>query len=63
VQCLWWEGGFEASERVLMSIEELDDYLTSFVNAHGSSAAEVSAPDRIRRRLAALQRRLRRAAA
>src|SRR4051812_23949844 len=35
VQCMWWERGFQASEQVLMSIGELDEYLTSFVEAHG----------------------------
>jgi hypothetical protein len=57
VQSLWWEGSFEASERILMSIEELDEYLTSFVNAHGRSAADSAPP--LRRRLRALRGRLR----
>jgi SAM-dependent methyltransferase len=28
---LWWEGGFAARERVMMSAEELDPYLSEFV--------------------------------
>src|SRR4051794_30369008 len=60
VQCLWWERSFEASERIVMSIEELEEYLTSFVNAHGASAADASPA--LRRRLSALRPRSRRAA-
>jgi hypothetical protein len=61
VQSMWWEGSFEASERILMSIEELEEYLTSFVNANGGSAAAGATP--LRRRLGALRRRLHRAPA
>jgi hypothetical protein len=59
VLSLWWEGGFECGEQILMSIEELDEYLTSFVNAHGDSAAASAPP--LRRRAAAVRARLRRA--
>ena len=31
VETLWWEGTFEATERVFMSAEELDPYLAEFV--------------------------------
>lgn len=31
VQQLWWEGGFEYAERVMMSAEEIDPYLAGFV--------------------------------
>jgi methyltransferase family protein len=62
VQCMWWEGGFEASERMLMSAEEADAYLSGFVNGNGKSAAAVDG-SRPLRRLRALRRRLRRAAA
>jgi hypothetical protein len=58
VECLWWEEGFEASERILMSIEELEEYLTTFVNAHGGSAAALNGSSPLRRRLGALRRRL-----
>jgi hypothetical protein len=32
VQSLWWEGSFQAAERVMMSAEELDPYLAGFVD-------------------------------
>ncbi len=32
VETLWWEGGFEAVERVFMTAEELDPYLADFVS-------------------------------
>lgn len=32
VTSLWWEGTFEFGERVMMSAEELDPYLSGFVN-------------------------------
>ena len=31
MESLWWEGSFEAGERVFMSGEELDPYLADFV--------------------------------
>ena len=43
VLSMWWEDEIHASERILGGIEELDDYLTSFVNAHGTSAADAGA--------------------
>ena len=32
VSSLWWEGSFDARERVMMSAEELDPYLAGFVD-------------------------------
>jgi hypothetical protein len=32
VETLWWEGAFEASERMMTSAEELDPYLAGFVS-------------------------------
>jgi hypothetical protein len=34
VQTLWWEGGFEYGERVLLTGEEVDAYLGEFVKRH-----------------------------
>ena len=34
VQSLWWDGGFEYSERVLLTAEEVDSYLAGFVSEH-----------------------------
>jgi hypothetical protein len=36
VQTLWWEGGFEASERYLWTAEELDGFLESFAAGAGA---------------------------
>jgi SAM-dependent methyltransferase len=33
VQSLWWEGSFEFGERIMMSADELDRYLSEFVDA------------------------------
>ena len=53
VQTLWWEGGFEFRERVLLRAEEVDSYLADFVREHGEAAAR--RPGRLR----AVVRRLR----
>jgi hypothetical protein len=34
VQKLWWDGSFEYGERIMMSGEELDPYLATFVAAN-----------------------------
>jgi hypothetical protein len=34
VQTLWWEGGFEARERVFLEAAELDEYLAAGVREH-----------------------------
>ena len=38
VETLWWEGSFEAVERVFVEPAELDRYLESLVEAHGGRA-------------------------
>ena len=38
VQQLWWEGGFEFGEQVLIDTEEHDRYLAEFVAAHRERA-------------------------
>lgn len=43
VQTLWWEGSFEARERIFLEASELDAYLAAAVA--GRSAAGVSQPD------------------
>ena len=48
VESLWWEGSFEAEERVFMSGEELDPYLSEFVARELAARPDVS---RRRRRL------------
>ena len=50
VQQLWWEGGFEYAERVLIETEEHDRYLASFVAAHSRPPAP-SAGGSLRSRL------------
>lgn len=45
VETLWWEGGFEARERVMIGPQEIDRYLAEFV------AAELARRPRPRRRL------------
>ena len=45
VQTLWWEGGFDSRERVMIGPEEIDRYLAEFV------AEEMSRRPRRRRRL------------
>jgi hypothetical protein len=44
VETLWWEGAFEASERMMTSAEELDPYLAGFVSR------ELAARPAVRRR-------------
>src|SRR5918911_727913 len=33
-QTFWWEGSFDYGERIMMSAEELDPYLSDYVAAH-----------------------------
>ena len=54
VQCLWWEGNFEFSERQFIDDpQELDDYLADFVSAHIGSDRERPAPPTITARVRA----------
>jgi hypothetical protein len=53
VQTLWWEGGFEARERVFLEADELDEYLAGAVRGR----RQVSPPARPRRRLRSRLRR------
>ena len=46
VQTLFWEGGFEARERVFIEPEELERYLAEPVAARGESAADTAPPRR-----------------
>jgi hypothetical protein len=48
VSSLWWEGSFEAHERVFMSAEELDPYLEDFVDSE-LAARGLSRPTRAQR--------------
>lgn len=57
VVSLWWEGAFGYRERVFVSAEELDPYLSDFVSAHRRLKP---LPRRRRRALRALRRRVRR---
>src|SRR5581483_4027597 len=34
VQCLWWEGRFDARERIFLGAESLDSYLADYVAHH-----------------------------
>lgn len=34
VQMLWWDGGFDAAERIFVSREETERYLVGFVESH-----------------------------
>lgn len=56
VVSLWWTGAFEYRERVFVSAQELDPYLSDFVRAH---RRQVRPAGRRRRALRALRRRAR----
>ena len=49
VQTLWWQGGFDYRERVLLTAEEVDSYLADFVREHGKTAGAPRARGRLRR--------------
>jgi hypothetical protein len=51
VQQLWWEGSFEASERVFLEAAELEEYLDEPVAAHGGPAKGWAARSRLARRV------------
>jgi SAM-dependent methyltransferase len=58
VLTLWWEGSFEARERVFTSAEELDPYVAGFVSRHRHDVAPARAG--AARRVLEKLRRLRR---
>lgn len=37
-QALWWEGSFDYGERIMLTAEELDPYLSEYVAAHRSGS-------------------------
>jgi hypothetical protein len=57
VSRLWWDGSFEFRERVMMSAEELDPYLSSFVEEEMRRRG-VTRPGRARRLAQRTQRAL-----
>jgi hypothetical protein len=57
VQSLWWDGSFTATERVMMSAEELDPYLIEFVDRELRRRG-ISRPSRARRLAQRTQRAL-----
>jgi SAM-dependent methyltransferase len=57
VATLWWKGGFTACERVMMSAEELDPYLSGFVDAELQRRG-LTRPGRTRRLAQRTQRAL-----
>jgi Methyltransferase domain len=58
VQTLWWEGSFEFRERVMVSAEELDPYVSDFVSRNRDLVA-IPRLERARRALGQIRRRLR----
>ncbi len=34
VQCMWWDGAFDCSERIFSDVAKLDRYLADFVDTH-----------------------------
>jgi Methyltransferase domain len=51
VQTLWWEGGFEATERFLWTAAELDGFLESTVRRYAGGRPSATTAGRLRRLL------------